>query len=318
MSLVAARLGHRGIEEATESENPPPIGPGSRRVRATMVRSIYRSGAGRTAVRSWCEERTAASGATTTEVATSLGPTRVTSIGTGRAVILLPGTNFATATWLDMLGRVGAGYRAIGIDLPGQPGLSAPHRPRDRDAYGPWLNEAIAAAGAPRPIVVGHSLGGRVALLAASASDAIAGLVLVDPAGLIRLRVTPGLLATTMGWLMRRDEPSAAALLRRMAAPGSRPEPRLVQWMALVGRHVRSSLAPSPLGAGVLASVRCPVALVTGAHDPFLPPGPLVAAADRIGGPVTTEVVEGAGHLLPHEAPVAVVGSIAAIASIAA
>jgi hypothetical protein len=79
--------------------------------------------------------------------------------------------------------------------------------------------------------------------------------VLVAPAGLIRLRVGPAVLATTIHWLLRRNEASSATLLRRMAGPGAELPAELVTWTALVGRHVRTSLAPPPLPP--LRSPRC-------------------------------------------------------------
>jgi pimeloyl-ACP methyl ester carboxylesterase len=155
--------------------------------------------------------------------------------------------------------------------------------------------------GLERPVVVGHSLGGRAALLAARGDQTIGGLVLVAPAGLIRVR--PAMLVTTIRWLVRRDEASSVALLRRMAAPDADLPPQLATWLALVARHVRTSLAPPPLSRAALAEIRCPVWLVAGRHDRFLPAGRLVEALTRLDGPTTPTVVEKAGHLLPDEAP---------------
>jgi pimeloyl-ACP methyl ester carboxylesterase len=158
---------------------------------AMMARSIYRSDAGRDAIRAWCEMRLQGIGATSRDLDTALGTTRIATVGDGPDVVLLPGTNFSTVTSLELLALVGREHRAIGIDLPGQPGLSAGERPRDRDAYGPWLRELVDALALERPTVVGHSLAGRVALLAARGNPAIGSLVLVNPGGLIRLRVGP-------------------------------------------------------------------------------------------------------------------------------
>jgi hypothetical protein len=110
------------------------------------------------------------------------------------------------------------------------------------------------------------SLSGRAALLAARGDAPIGGLVLAAPAGLIRLRVGPTVLATTIRWLLRRDEASSAALLGRMADPGADLPVELVTWIALVGRHVRTSLAPPPLPAAALAEV--PVSRLAGDGSP--------------------------------------------------
>lgn len=279
-----------------------------------MARSIYRSEAGRDAIRAWCVLRLEAAGTTGRDLDTSLGTSRVTMVGSGPDVVLLPGTNFSTATSLDLLALLGREHRAFGIDLPGQPGLSAGERPRDRDAYGPWLCELIDALALERPTVVGHSLAARVALLAARGDPSIGSLVLVNPAGLIRLRVGPAALAATMYWLLRRDEASSAGLLRRMAGPGAHLRADLATWTALVVRHVRTSLAPPPLPAAALAEVQCPVRLVAGRHDPFLPAQRLMNVVKRFDGPTAATVVEKAGHLVPEEAPQEVLRAVQAVA----
>jgi pimeloyl-ACP methyl ester carboxylesterase len=264
-------------------------------------------------IREWCERQLDDAGATGDDLDTSFGRTRVTTVGSGPDIVLLPGTNFSTATELRLLALLGREHRAIGVDLPGQPGLSAGERPRDRDAYGAWLREVVHALGLERPVVVGHSLGGRAALLAAQGHQSIRGLVLVASAGLIRVR--PTMLATTILWLVRRDETSSAALLRGMAAPGADLPAQLATWLALVARHVRTSLAPPPLPRAALAEIRCPVWLVAGRHDRFLPARGLVESLAQLGGSTAAMVVETAGHLLPEEAPHEVLRAVQVAAS---
>jgi pimeloyl-ACP methyl ester carboxylesterase len=147
-------------------------------------------------------------------------------------------------------------------------------------------------------------------VLAARGDLSIGGIVLVNPGGLIRLRVGPALLATTIHWLLRRDEASSARLLRGMAGPGADLPAELADWTSLVGRHVRTSLAPSPLPTAALAEVRCPVWLVAGRHDPFLPAQRLTDALPRFGGPTAAIVMDKAGHLVPEEAPHEVLGAV--------
>ncbi|HSP80673.1 MAG TPA: alpha/beta hydrolase, partial [Myxococcaceae bacterium] len=232
---------------------------------------------------------------------TSLGSTHIVRAGSGAPVVLLPGTNFATATWLELVGQVAREYTVLAVDLPGQPGLSAAERPgHSHEAYGNWLREVVEALDITGGTVVGHSFGGAIALAGASRGARVGSLVLVSPAGLVRLRVTPGVLARTLPWLLRPREGSARALLGSMLAPGSCPPAELVTWMTLVGRHVRTSLAPPPLPEAALREVRVPVAIVSGEADVFLPPETLRRGAERLPG-VTFRGIAGAGHLLPHE-----------------
>ena len=74
-----------------------------------MARSIYRSEAGRDAIRAWCELRLEAAGTTGRDLDTSLGTSRVTVVGSGPDVVLLPGTNFSTAISRDEVARFHGG-----------------------------------------------------------------------------------------------------------------------------------------------------------------------------------------------------------------
>jgi pimeloyl-ACP methyl ester carboxylesterase len=200
-----------------------------------VTRTIYRSEAGRQSIRAWCKRQLDAAGAAGRDINTSLGTTHVTTVGTGHDVVLLPGTNFSTATWLKLLALVGREHRAIAVDLPGQPGLSAAQRPLIATPTGPWLRELVHALALEHPIVAAHALSGRAALLAARSDQSIGGLVLVNPAGLIRLRVRPLVIAATVRWLIRRDEASSAALLLQMAGRDAQLPAELSVWLALVG-----------------------------------------------------------------------------------
>jgi pimeloyl-ACP methyl ester carboxylesterase len=100
-----------------------------------------------------------------------------------------------------------------------------------------------------------------------------------------------------------------------MAGPAADLPAELATWIALVGRHVRTSLGPPPLPAAALAQVRCPVHLLAGRHDPFLPAEGLIEVLTRLGGPTATTVVETAGHLVPEEAPYEVLRAVQVVAA---
>ncbi|MEV2264902.1 alpha/beta hydrolase [Streptomyces anulatus] len=280
--------------------------------------SVYRSEQARAEVRRWCVNRIEGSclAQARSEVVTSAGITGVVTVGPEPrdgepSVVLLPGTNMNAALCLPVAEAMGRERRVVVLDLPGQPGLSADRRPRAMRSswYGKWLTEALERA-VPGPVViVGHSLGGAVAL--SSDSPQIVGRVLLSSAGIVRLRVPVPLLAATVPWLLRPTVARSTALVRRMAAPGQAYVPDyLGEWMDLVGRCCRTSLAPPPLPSGLLELRRAvPALVVAGQFDPFLPPRDLgPAARRRIGADFS--VVEGAGHLLLDESPEAVLVAV--------
>ncbi|WDG30716.1 alpha/beta hydrolase [Streptomyces sp. CA-278952] len=286
--------------------------------------SVYRSEQARAEVRRWCVHRIDGSGLADarSEVVTSAGVTGVVTAGPEPrdgepSVVLLPGTNMNAALCLPVAEAIARERRVVVLDLPGQPGLSADRRPRAKRSswYGKWLAEALARV-APGPVVVmGHSLGGAVAL--ACDAPQIVGRVLLSSAGLVRLRVPAPLLAATVPWLLRPTVARSTALVRCMAAPGQgrgqgqgQVADGLGEWMDLVGRCCRTSLAPPPLPSGLLELRRSvPTLVATGEFDPFLPPCHLGPAVRRRLG-AEFRVIEGAGHLLLDESPEAVLVAV--------
>jgi len=274
------------------------------------VSSIYRGPTCRQQVREWCDERLGEWGVPhrRREIQTAAGVTSVLTVGPeaealSPAVVLVPGTNTNGAVYRHVAQALAARWPTVVLDVPGQPGLSAEVRPRrGRSAwYGQWLTEALEQTVPGQAVVVGHSLGGAIVL--ASASPRIAGRVLLSSAGLVRLLVPPAVVAATVPWLTRPTVPRAARVLRRMVAPGARVPDELAQWMALVARCCRSSLAPPPLPAALLAERRSvPCLVATGRHDVFLPPRRVGPAAQRHLG-TQLHVLDGSGHLLLDEAP---------------
>lgn len=271
---------------------------------------IYRSEAGRETVQAWCRselDRRLPS-AERRVVETSLGPTHLTTVGAGRPVLLLPGTNFGAATSIPLITALAPSFRVTAADLPGQPGLSSGLRVREDlvSRHRSWLAQVGTAVGAPSVLVLGESLGAAVALCA-EPGPRIGGLLLVVPAGLVGTRVGGGTLVASLPWLLGPTAARADRLLSAMDG-GARvvDRERLVEWMTLVPRHVHSSLAPAPLPNRALTPWRdTPCRVVAGQHDRFFPPGRLAGPARNLLHAGTT-VVPGAGHLLTHTAPQAV------------
>jgi len=108
---------------------------------------------------------------------------RAARAGTGPTVVLLHGFGESLLSWRATFDRLAADADVIALDLPGF-GLS------DKPATG-YGNERMAAAvlgaldalGVQRAVVVGHSMGGAIAVtLALRAPQRVSALVLVSPA----------------------------------------------------------------------------------------------------------------------------------------
>jgi pimeloyl-ACP methyl ester carboxylesterase len=276
--------------------------------------SVYKHPGGRDAVRRWCSDALARADLPHTRAAVDTGEGRVelTSAGIGRLrVVVLPGTGFNAAVLLPWLQALSTRWATTVVDLPGQPGLSDPHRPRcDRTTwYGRVVDEVLEAIGADEVVLVGDSLGAAVAL--AAGSSRIAARVLVSPAGFVRLRVDPQLALASAMWLLCPSTATTRRMLRAFVAPGADAPDTDVEWMTLVARCCRTTLAPPPLPAALLAQrAEQPCVVGVGEYDRFLPPHRLAPAVRRTMN-LELRVLAGVGHLIASADLHAVVSLVA-------
>ncbi len=243
------------------------------------------------------------------------------------AVVAVHGWGCSAYTFRRVLRPLAdAGLRAVAPDLRGH-GWSS--KPLQASAYGPealaeWLAHVLDALAIDRAVLVGHSLGGQVALeLALTAPARVVGLVLAAPLGLSpvgRLRAlrlaTPDLLAPLLPRLASR-----AAIRIGIAssyAPGATFTERDVDeyWaptadpaFARAVRLVAHASDWPPVPEARLRTVACPTHVLLGAHDNLIvaPAVRALAAALTRG---TFEVLPGVGHVPPEEAPGAVLAAV--------
>lgn len=208
----------------------------------------------------------------------------------------------------------GSGWQAGGvlaIDLPGFGSSPPPERP----VGSPELAEAVAGAlealGIRQPVLVGHSLGGRVALrLAEQRPEMVGGMVLCG-APVVRLpgsRPRPPLgyrLGRFLGRLGLLGEARLESLRQRYGSEDYRRASGVMRdsLVRLVNEDYGSALA-------ALRSLPCPVELVWGEQDSAVPLAVAAAIRETVPRAVLT-VLPGVGHLVPQERP----GALAEAAS---
>lgn len=111
---------------------------------------------------------------------------RATVAGSGSpTVILLHGFGESLVAWRPVFDQLRSEFRVAAIDLPGH-GLSAkPATGYHLDSVGALVAGAIRLVAPGQVVLVGHSMGGAVAAwVALTEPSLVAGLVLVDAAGL--------------------------------------------------------------------------------------------------------------------------------------
>jgi len=218
----------------------------------------------------------------------------------GPPLVFLHGAGGSHQVWLHQVrGLLGASCYAL--DLPGHGRSAGPGRDSIA-AYAGWLIDFIDAAGLERAVLVGHSMGGAIALDAALRfPDRVAGLGLVATGA--RLRAAPAVLDG-----LRADFPAAVhSICDWCYSPQAPPE------MVRLGEQQMAETSPEVLYGdfaacnafdviGRLGEIAVPTVVVCGADDCMTPPKYAAALRDQIPGAVL-HLVEGAGHMVMLERP---------------
>lgn len=246
-----------------------------------------------------------------------------TEFGEGRPVVLLHGLTCNAAYWLRVVPLL-EGLRVIALDFRGH-GLS-----EHRDAYGYADYEAdllwlIGELGLDRVTVAGHSLGGYVALLAATRSDRIGAVFAVDVKS--DWTTADAELAERSRGVVQRVEPDRAALVDRLARSLNPATLDADELELLAARSIepvgdgwrlrwdRGVLATEPVDPySFLPDVRCAAWVMAGSESDVMPPESAEKFAAAIPGGML-ELVDGVGHHVELEAPERVAARLLALLS---
>ena len=108
---------------------------------------------------------------------------RFRTTGKGADVVLMHGWGCDLSIWKGVQEHIsGAGFRVTSLDFPGFGESAEPPAAWNMEDYTVWFERFVAARGIVNPVLIGHSFGGRVALVHASRNP-VSKVVLVDAAG---------------------------------------------------------------------------------------------------------------------------------------
>jgi pimeloyl-ACP methyl ester carboxylesterase len=253
-------------------------------------------------------------------------------------IVVVHGLSSYMGFWEYQVPFLARNHRVIVLDLPG---FGASARPDDawrttgRNSAAiyspPWYAGVVAefmdAVGAPRATVMGHSMGGQIAMtLALDHPSKVSALVLSAPAGFERF--TPGEAAWMASfWTDERALGASEDEVRAnfMTAAFNRHDAGVER---LIEERVRLGLDPSFRGtsravgrsiAGMvlhpvldrLAAIDCPTLIVYGTEDRMIP-NPILhggrtrsiaEAGQRAIRGAELVMIPGGGHTLHHDAP---------------
>jgi pimeloyl-ACP methyl ester carboxylesterase len=107
--------------------------------------------------------------------------------GSGPLLVLLHGIAGTSATWEDVMLRLGERHTVIAPDFLGHGESSKPRGDYSLGAYANGIRDLLGALGYERGTIIGHSLGGGVAMqFAYQFPERCERLVLVSSGGLAR------------------------------------------------------------------------------------------------------------------------------------
>lgn len=104
-----------------------------------------------------------------------------------KTLIFIHGLGSYLPAWKKNMDVLKADYRCVALDLPGYPKSSKGDYAYNMTFFADVVLEMIEELKLKNPVLVGHSMGGQVAMTAALKSpDILEKLILIDPAGIER------------------------------------------------------------------------------------------------------------------------------------
>ncbi|WP_103350938.1 alpha/beta fold hydrolase [Amycolatopsis sp. CA-128772] len=208
------------------------------------------------------------------------------------AIVLLHGIAGSAGTWAPVLDRCAAlGRRVLAPDLPGHGGSDAPRADYGLGAMASTVRDILALSGVRHATVVGHSLGGGIALqFAYQFPEMCDRLVLVGSAGLgsevspvLRATALPGApavlalavnrvtvaIARAVGRIIGPRNPETRELARHF---GSLADPARRRAFLFIARSLIDLRGQRASAADKLYLAEAvPMLLLWGARDPLIP-----------------------------------------------
>ena len=245
--------------------------------------------------------------------------------GSGSVLVLLHGIAGTSATWDDLIPRLSARHRVLAPDLLGHGESAKPEGDYSLGAYANMLRDFLEVLGHERATLVGHSLGGGIALqFAYQFPERCERLVLVSSGGLgrevhpvLRAAALPGA-EVVLPWLSVAARQSVGRVVHALGSLGLRASADLEEsWRSFVSLEepdARRAFLHTVRGIIDLHGQRVsahdrlylaaelPTLILWGERDRLIPVRHAREAHERIPGS-RLEVFPGAGHFSWRDEP---------------
>ncbi len=195
--------------------------------------------------------------------------------GQGPVILLIHGITSTSATWETVIPALARGHTVIAPDLLGHGESAKPRGDYSLGAYASGVRDLLVALGHERATVVGHSLGGGIAMqLAYQFPERCERLVLVDSGGLGQ-EVSPLIRAATL--------PGASEVLPLLTyEPLLTVARKLAAAAGRIGLRLGTDMAQIAAGHATLADREAREAFVHTLRTIVDSRGQRVAATDRL------------------------------------
>jgi pimeloyl-ACP methyl ester carboxylesterase len=266
-----------------------------------MTASIYKSAAGERAVMAFYDEILAHWPVPRQElrVPTRCGETFVIASGAPAAppLVLLHGAASNALSWMGDVAEYSRHFRVYAVDMPGEPGRSAPTRPDwAGPAYVEWFEDVLAGLHLDRTALLGLSQGGWAALkFAAHRPERVSALILLAPAGVVPDRVTFLLRVIPLSCFGRRG----ADAINRITFGKQSIHPTAVAFSTLIMTHFRTRIGALPMFTDAeLENLTMPTLVIGGAQDAIRTTPKMMARLKRLAPGLAGAVLLDTGHVL--------------------
>ena len=202
-------------------------------------------------------------------------PVTFHKLGEGPAIVLVHGITSSSRTWYGVMDRLAERHTVIAPDLLGHGRSAKPRGDYSLGAYASGIRDLMAVVGVPTATVVGHSLGGGIAMqFAYQFPERVERLVLVDSGGLGE-EVSLALRAATL--------PLAEFVMPLLFTGYARDAGRAIgSVLSRVGLRPSANLRGIAEGLDSLADAEARRAFVLTARSVIDPTGQRIDARDRL------------------------------------
>lgn len=225
----------------------------------------------------------------------------VETYGSGTPIVFIHGAGGSTLSWLMQKTYFEKTNQVVLIDLPGH-GRSGGDSFNSIEAYAEAVKEVLEESAVDPAHIVGHSMGGAVAMqLATAYPGLLKGLILIGTGA--KLKVYPEVLEG----VLKDKEKTARTIIDTAfspATPAALKERVFAEYIKNDARTIFNDFTACDRfdHMGPLKDIATPTLVICGSVDLFTPEKYSRFLAENIPG-AALEIIEGAGHMVMIEKP---------------